>query len=141
MSIYCTSFCNKAHVVSSGKPVGHQCYVLPPSAIRAEMSGSTGEANAIISTAGLPVHRGVAFKFEDQIHSIIPYDDDKLYDVVFHELCWEGGKDGGWSVNDSWYGARGVEPPPTRECDRASWYAHRRRLVRVAGGSNKEKTQ
>lgn len=38
-AIYCTSFCNKGHRVRDGKPVGHECYVLNPEALAAEMDG------------------------------------------------------------------------------------------------------
>jgi hypothetical protein len=42
--IYCTSFCNFGHRVLDGKPVGHECYVLPPAALKAEMHGEYEEA-------------------------------------------------------------------------------------------------
>lgn len=51
MSTYCTSYCNRAHRVSDGKPVEHECAVLPPEAIAAERRGDTGEAIRLIEAA------------------------------------------------------------------------------------------
>ena len=36
---YATSFCNFAHRLKDGMPVNHECYVLIPSALQAEMRG------------------------------------------------------------------------------------------------------
>ena len=36
---YCTSFCNFAHRLRDGMPVNHECYVLNPAGLRAEMAG------------------------------------------------------------------------------------------------------
>ena len=33
---YCTSFCNHSHHLSNGRPIGHECYVIPPALLRAE---------------------------------------------------------------------------------------------------------
>ena len=57
---YCTSFCNHAHRVSDGKPVAHECYVLPPAALAAERRGDFREALQHIAEARpLKTHRGV----------------------------------------------------------------------------------
>lgn len=46
---YVTTYCNRSHDVKTGKPIGHNCYILPPAAIRAEMRGDYDEANKILS--------------------------------------------------------------------------------------------
>lgn len=33
---YCTSFCNFAHSLKTGRPIGHECYIIPPAALRIE---------------------------------------------------------------------------------------------------------
>jgi hypothetical protein len=56
--VYCTSFCNKGHRISDGKPVGHECYVLRPQALKAEADGDVERALEIgIRTER--VHKGV----------------------------------------------------------------------------------
>ena len=42
--IYCTTFCNHGHDIETGRPVGHECYVLPPAAISAERAGDHARA-------------------------------------------------------------------------------------------------
>ena len=44
IEIYCTSFCNHGHRMVDGKPVDHECYILPPAMLRAEMYGRFEEA-------------------------------------------------------------------------------------------------
>jgi hypothetical protein len=57
--IYCTSFCNFGHDLDSGRPVGHECYVLPVAALRAEHDGNTDEAIRIIKEYGKgPIVKG-----------------------------------------------------------------------------------
>ena len=48
MTIYCTSFCNHGHRLEDGKPVDHECYVLPTEALIAERQGLYGRALAIM---------------------------------------------------------------------------------------------
>ena len=47
-AIYCTSYCNFGHRVRTGRPVGHECYVLPPAMLRAERDGDIERANKIL---------------------------------------------------------------------------------------------
>jgi hypothetical protein len=49
MKIYMTSYCNKGHDLETGKPVNHDCYVLPVDALKAEMDGDTGRSINILS--------------------------------------------------------------------------------------------
>lgn len=59
-AVYCTSFCNKPHRLSDGKPVGHECNILPPEALRLERDDKVDEAiEILIAKSPLPVHRGV----------------------------------------------------------------------------------
>jgi hypothetical protein len=46
--IYRTSFCNKGHLIKNGRPVDHQCYILPPEAIAAERNDDFEKAVQIL---------------------------------------------------------------------------------------------
>lgn len=65
---YCTSFCNQAHRMHDGKPVAHECYIIPPAALTAERDGNTQLAIELIQAGkkyrlwgevSLKPHRGV----------------------------------------------------------------------------------
>jgi hypothetical protein len=57
--IWNTSYCNRGHDVLDGKPIAHECHVLPPAALVAEINGDTDRAIAILSQAKpLRSHRG-----------------------------------------------------------------------------------
>ena len=60
---YCTTYCNKAHRLVDGKPIGHECTILPPAALKAEMAGDYDEAIEILAEARnrgrIRTHRGV----------------------------------------------------------------------------------
>lgn len=43
--IYCTSFCNYGHAIATGRPVGHECYVIPPKLLIAERDDAADVAN------------------------------------------------------------------------------------------------
>lgn len=59
-AVYCTSFCNSGHRMSDGKPVGHECVVLPVRALRAERAGDIDQALTVLSDgAPFKPHRGV----------------------------------------------------------------------------------
>lgn len=58
--IYLTTYCNRWHEIERGRPIGHECHVLPPAAIRAEMRGEFEEAIGKIERAKpLRTHGGV----------------------------------------------------------------------------------
>ena len=62
---YCTSFCNKAHRLSDGKPLEHECFVLPTAALFAEQQGSLAKAQELLSPdrwKKRTVHKGVRHK-------------------------------------------------------------------------------
>jgi hypothetical protein len=46
--IYCTSFCNQGHDLQTGRPINHECIVLPPKALQAERDGDFNKAIEII---------------------------------------------------------------------------------------------
>ena len=46
--VYMTTYCNHGQRVSNGTPVDHECVVIPPSALRAEMAGDYRKAIEIM---------------------------------------------------------------------------------------------
>ena len=60
MTVYTTTFCNHGHRLEDGKPVAHECYVLPVEALRLEQQGAYDAAIEVLQRAKpLRVHRGV----------------------------------------------------------------------------------
>ena len=51
--VYCTTYCNRGHRISDGMPIGHECRVIPPAALKAEMDGDYEKAIALM-TAEMP---------------------------------------------------------------------------------------
>jgi len=51
INIYCTSYCNKGHDMKTGRPVDHECYILPPKALKAEYDGDISTAIELIEQA------------------------------------------------------------------------------------------
>jgi hypothetical protein len=49
--IFTTSYCNKAHDTQDGKPIAHECYVLPVEALRLEREDKIGKALDVIRAA------------------------------------------------------------------------------------------
>jgi hypothetical protein len=49
--VYCTTYCNRGHRLSDGKPVAHECCVLPPRALEAERAGDYELAISILEAA------------------------------------------------------------------------------------------
>lgn len=47
--IYCTSFCNHGHRLVDGKPVAHECFILPTEALHAERAGDLEKTQKILS--------------------------------------------------------------------------------------------
>lgn len=37
--VYCTSFCNYGHYVDTGRPIGHECFIIPPAFLLLEREG------------------------------------------------------------------------------------------------------
>lgn len=40
---YMTTFCNFAHSLKTGIPIGHECYIIPPELLKAEMENDNFE--------------------------------------------------------------------------------------------------
>lgn len=57
--LYVTTFCNFAHNVKTGRPIAHECYILPPDMLRAERSGQYALACRILLDKGKgPIVKG-----------------------------------------------------------------------------------
>ena len=62
---YCTTFCNKAHRLSDGKPLEHECYIIPPRLLKLERAaeccteGECAEAWSQWSNGPRRTHRGI----------------------------------------------------------------------------------
>lgn len=48
---YVTTYCNKAHRVKDGKPIAHECRIIPPKALQAEMAGDIDTAIEILQAS------------------------------------------------------------------------------------------
>jgi hypothetical protein len=55
---YVTSFCNHPHDLATGRPIGHECYVLPHRALQYERGGYYEEAQRLIQKMSRKVVRG-----------------------------------------------------------------------------------
>jgi hypothetical protein len=47
--VYATTFCNRGHYMATGRPIGHECRIIPPAALRAEYDGDIARAQEILS--------------------------------------------------------------------------------------------
>ena len=57
---YVTTFCNHAHRVVDGKPIGHECFVLPTEVLVAEKNGNTARALEVLGAwKKRKVHKGL----------------------------------------------------------------------------------
>lgn len=57
--IFCTSYCNRGHKLKTGVPVEHECYVLPPRALKLEREEKYAEAIKAIEARPLRRHSGI----------------------------------------------------------------------------------
>lgn len=133
MRYYCTSYCNHPHRVRDGYPIGHECYILPPAALRAEIAGDYDTANGLLRRLDRTASGRVSF--ETRIDYILPGEAEiKTYKVIFHGLTHDGD---GWSVNDSWVAARHLERAEVIRLLRGRWevfkanYAPRGRVADI----------
>jgi hypothetical protein len=46
--VWCSTFCNRGHRMRTGRPIKHECRILPPSAMRAERDGDLAKAARIM---------------------------------------------------------------------------------------------
>lgn len=56
--IYCSTYCNFGHYIKTGRPVGHECRIIPPSALKAEMEDRFDDAIAIMQASPVRVVDG-----------------------------------------------------------------------------------
>ena len=57
---FCTTFCNHPHRLSDGKPIAHECFVMPTAALHAERAGKVGQAvEELQKWKNRKVHRGL----------------------------------------------------------------------------------
>ena len=62
---YVTTFCNFAHRLEDGKPLDHECYVIPPSFLKQERENDTwpqGEREQWSRVRR--IHRGIRTRIE-----------------------------------------------------------------------------
>ena len=57
--IYCPTYCNFGHRLVDGKPVGHECIIIPPNALKAEIEGNYHLASDLIQASRKVRHAGV----------------------------------------------------------------------------------
>lgn len=57
MKIYCTTYCNRGHRVSDGKPVKHECRIIPFAALAAEIAGDYERAIEILQESPVRMMR------------------------------------------------------------------------------------
>jgi hypothetical protein len=43
--MYATTYCNRPHDVTTGRPIGHECYILSPKGLQAERRGDHDTAS------------------------------------------------------------------------------------------------
>lgn len=57
-TIYCTTYCNFGHRMSNGRPVGHECRIIPPAALRAERNDDFALAQKILREMPVIIVKG-----------------------------------------------------------------------------------
>lgn len=50
-ALYATTYCNHGHSTITGRPIAHECYVIPPGALRLEIHGFYAEAIELMQRA------------------------------------------------------------------------------------------
>jgi hypothetical protein len=53
-STYCSTYCNKGHSIKTGRPVGHECRIIPPRALALERFGRYEEAIEVMQNEKRP---------------------------------------------------------------------------------------
>lgn len=57
--IYCSTYCNHGHRLSDGKPIEHECLVIPPKALEAGKVGNFCLAVELIEQSKTKIVKGV----------------------------------------------------------------------------------
>lgn len=77
-TFYVTTFCNHAHRLADGKPIGHECYVLPTAALHAERAGKIGVAvEELGKWKKRKKHRGVKDAAEEYEEAVVDYHQER----------------------------------------------------------------
>jgi hypothetical protein len=79
---FATSYCNQAHALATGRPVGHECYVLPPRALAAERAGDVELANQILASSNFKARGPVRGRRSPVVASL----QDDRYEKPFRYL-------------------------------------------------------
>ena len=56
--VYCSSYCNFGHYVHNGRPIDHECRIIPPKALQAEMEDDFETAINILQNTPKVIVRG-----------------------------------------------------------------------------------
>jgi hypothetical protein len=64
--IYCSTYCNFGHDVETGKPIDHECIIIPPEALAAEMGGDYERAIELMRGKSGKMLRGKRIKPQRQ---------------------------------------------------------------------------
>lgn len=56
-NFYVSTYCNFTHRVRDGKPVEHECRIIPPAALKAEMAGEISKACDIMRASPVRMMR------------------------------------------------------------------------------------
>lgn len=59
MKTYVSSYCNFPHRVSDGRPIEHECRIIPPLALWAERDGDYEAARLLIAASPVRIRHGV----------------------------------------------------------------------------------
>lgn len=61
---YVSSYCKRLHCVGDGRPIHHECFVLPPAVIQAEQKGQIWLAAVLIMRSPMKRHRGSSWELQ-----------------------------------------------------------------------------
>lgn len=70
-TFYVTTYCNFPHRIKDGRPIGHECHVIPPAALKAEMEGDIEKAIEIMQGSSDRWVRGESSKLRP-VHTLGP---------------------------------------------------------------------
>lgn len=84
MDTYVTTYCNFPHNLDTGRPVDHECYILPPAALAAERAGDVDKAVEILSRSDFK-RRGTVFGRRSPLRADVGnvYDKPNKYNKKF----------------------------------------------------------
>lgn len=55
---YVSSYCNHPHRMADGKPIKHECYIIPPLALKREREGDVSGAIMVMQATPMKHHTG-----------------------------------------------------------------------------------